>query len=182
MLPNRIANYLDMLAVWTLSAIVTAALVLQVTLHELPCPLCLLQRAGLLLIALTLTFNLTFGRSTRHYGFVIIAALVTAIFAIRQILLHILPHSSTYGFPVWGLSLYAWISIIAAVMIVYSALMLIITKATAELTPPTLPKVLSRTTICIVLLLALANTVSTLLECGPRNCPANPVHYQLLSR
>ena len=172
---------MDMLAAWVLSAIVAISLVLQLTLHELPCPLCLLQRAGLLIIALTLAFNLLFGRSTRHYGFTIITAVLTAIFAFRQVGLHSLPDSGSYGFPVWGISLYAWISIVAGVMILYTAFMLIITQGTAGLEPPAASKKLSRITIYIVILLALANTVSVLFECGLQNCPANPIHYQLLA-
>ena len=181
MLPNKIANYLDMLAVWTLGVIITASIVLQLSWHELPCPLCLWQRFGLLLVALSLALNLQFGRSMRHYGFAIIAALATAIFSIRQVLLHILPGDHGYGSPFWGLSLYSWLTIITSVMIAYSAIMLIITRSTATLKPSTMPKALSCITIAIIFILTLANAVSTFLECGLHNCPPNPVSYLLLS-
>lgn len=180
MLPNRVMNYLDVLAIWVLGAIVATSMGLQFILHELPCPLCLLQRAGLIAIALTLTFNLKFGRQTRHYGFAIIATLLTGAIAARQVLLHIMPDTGSYGFPVFGLSLYVWMIIITVCVLIYSALILIINGFTADVT--SIPRFISNFTLAIVLVLAVFNTALVLLECGWQDCPDNPTVYRLLEK
>lgn len=175
---NRLIHYGDMFAAWVLCIIIATSMGLQFILHELPCPLCLLQRAGLIVIALALAFNLKFGRQARHYGFVIIASLLTGAMAIRQVLLHIVPGTGSYGFPVFGFSLYVWMVVITCAVLVYSAFILIVTNAKQETIPT--PRFLCNITLGTIVLLAALNTVLVLFECGWHNCPDNPTMYWLI--
>lgn len=69
----------------------------QLVRHELPCPICLLQRAGLIIAGFGFLFNLCFGLRGIHYGMVIIGSILTGVMASRQICLHIMPGDTGYG-------------------------------------------------------------------------------------
>ncbi len=69
----RDLNALGLLAV---TLVLAAALVLQLTLGELPCPLCLLQRVGFVAVGCGLLLNVRFGPAPLHYGLVILGALI----------------------------------------------------------------------------------------------------------
>src|SRR5262245_44049143 len=77
-------------------------------LNELPCPLCILQRAALVLCGFGFLLNLRFGVQPLHYGLSILAALFGAVVAGRQVLLHIVPGTGAYGSALFGLHLYTW--------------------------------------------------------------------------
>ena len=50
-----LSNLIDLMGVFVVSA---AAIIIQLFFHELPCPLCLLQRIGLMAIAYGYVINL----------------------------------------------------------------------------------------------------------------------------
>ncbi|MFM8981776.1 MAG: disulfide bond formation protein B, partial [Spartobacteria bacterium] len=83
---------------------------------ELPCPLCILQRLGMMLAATGSAFilvkwkdgELSPGDYMAGHGMIILAALGGSFVSIRQDLLHILPGDPGYGDPVMGLHLYTW--------------------------------------------------------------------------
>ena len=58
-----------------ISLVLIAAFVFQVGLHELPCPLCLLQRLGLLGIAFGTLLNLRYGTRVIHYALSCLSAI-----------------------------------------------------------------------------------------------------------
>ena len=78
---------------------------MQIAYDELPCPLCLLQRVAFTALAVGPVLTLRHGPRPAHYGLVIIAALMGAAIAARQILLHIMPGDAGYGSALLGLSL-----------------------------------------------------------------------------
>uniref|UniRef100_UPI0020C38DC2 disulfide bond formation protein B n=1 Tax=Salmonella enterica TaxID=28901 RepID=UPI0020C38DC2 len=57
----------------------------QLVRQELPCPICLLQRAGLNIAGFGFLFNLCFGLRGIHYGMEIIGSILTGVMASRQI-------------------------------------------------------------------------------------------------
>ncbi|KDS03141.1 inner membrane protein [Salmonella enterica subsp. enterica serovar Heidelberg str. RI-11-014316] len=77
----------------------------QLVRHELPCPICLLQRAGLIIAGFGFLFNLCFGLRGIHYGMVIIGSILTGVMASRQICLHIMPGDTGYGSAIFWITL-----------------------------------------------------------------------------
>ncbi|MDO8953504.1 MAG: disulfide bond formation protein B [Gammaproteobacteria bacterium] len=114
--------------------IISAALFVQFFLHELPCPLCELQRAAFISIGIGLLMNVRYGNKASHWGVVILSACAGIAVSIRQILLHI---SSPVGFgsTMLGLHMYSWCFIGFALAIVGSAVMLIIYPEKKNQTP-----------------------------------------------
>ena len=88
------SNFIDIFIIVVISIF---AIIVQLLLHELPCPLCLLQRIGVLAIGFGYILNLIFGTRVQHYAYSTLASIVTLFIALRQIMLHIVPGSGYYG-------------------------------------------------------------------------------------
>ena len=117
---SRLLNALGLIAVDTLLVI---AFVDQLWFRDLPCPICILQRAGFVAAGFGIALNLLFGPRPSHYGMTILGAAVGAAIAMRQILLHIVPDSGSYGNAVFGMHLYTWAFIGFVLMIIGSAVL-----------------------------------------------------------
>jgi disulfide bond formation protein DsbB len=176
-----LALRLNALGLLAISAVLLVAFADQVLLHELPCPLCLLQRAAFVVAGLGLVLNLRFGPQPSHYGFMIIGALAGAMIAGRQILLHIVPGTGSYGDALLGLHFYSWAFVIFMLIVLGTAVMLSFdgqfsggANTARRLTG------LSLAAFVLFALLALGNGVSTVLECAGGLCPDNPTDYLLL--
>ena len=118
--PNRL---LSQLAFWAMHVFVLAyvgvllaAFSVQFLQGEFPCPLCMLQRYGMILASLGGLWiimqarrgELTRSRYAQALGLSVLAALLGALVSVRQILLHILPGDPGYGSAVLGYHLYTW--------------------------------------------------------------------------
>src|SRR5512142_1874075 len=121
---------LNMLGLLGISLILTVAFYYQLALGELPCPLCLLQRAGFAAIGMGFLFNLRLGERGSHYAMILIASLVTGFIAILQVSLHLAPGDPGYGTTLLGLHLYSWALIAAIGVVCYVALVLVIKDVT----------------------------------------------------
>ncbi|WP_337077059.1 disulfide bond formation protein B [Aeromonas dhakensis] len=150
--------------------------------YELPCPLCLLQRVGLVVAGFGFMFNLQFGAKGAHYGIVIVGALTTAMIGARQVLLHILPGDPGYGSTFLGLHFYSCSLISALLIILAVALILMVRDGLAIPLPKLALARWGRMASLLFVLLIAANLISTVLECGAGQCADNPVIYELLSR
>lgn len=173
---SRLLNALGLIAI---GAVLTMAFIDQVWFGELPCPLCILQRAGLIAAGCGIALNIVFGPKPSHYGLAIIGAIASAAISIRQILLHIVPGTGFYGPPVWGLHLYTWAFLFAAAIVLGSALMLLGDRQFSQVQPAGRLKGLSFIALLLFLVLTLANVFSTLALCGTGLCPDEPVDYEL---
>ena len=78
----------------------------QLALGEIPCPLCMMQRVGLMMVGFGFFMNLRFGPRASHYSIIIVSALVGATASLRQVLLHVTPGSGFYGSSLFGYHLY----------------------------------------------------------------------------
>ncbi|MCC2645308.1 MAG: disulfide bond formation protein [Burkholderiales bacterium] len=172
----------DILAILVINAIVWSSLYIQFAYFELPCPLCLGQRIGLLGISFGYVLNLYFGTSARHYAISIIAALLTASVAIIQILLHIVPETGNYGSPFLGLHLYTWVFIICCLFAFGN--LILITLLKSAMADKIYKNVLASNYICItiiaiipLILCILVNAVSAFAQCGLNKCPPDPTSY-----
>lgn len=161
-----------MLIVISLSLAV--ALCIQLVFGELPCPLCLLQRVGFFAIAFGLLLNLRFGCKPVHYSVVLISSLLTVAVSLRQIALHIIPGTGSYGSPLLGLHLYTW-SCIAAFIVLFVTSVILGSDRQYRLTPPKKHwSIITNFVFTFVIGLLIANTLTTVQMCGFSECPGNP--------
>jgi disulfide bond formation protein DsbB len=174
---SRLLNAIGLLAIGTVLAL---AFIDQLWFRDLPCPLCILQRAGFFAAGLGIALNLVFGPKPSHYGVAIIGAVAGGAISMRQILLHIVPGTGSYGNAVFGLHLYAWAFIAFAVTVVGCAIMLLDDRQFARAEPMSVRlKALPLSALLLFLVLAIANVFSTVALCGAGLCPANPQDYLL---
>jgi disulfide bond formation protein DsbB len=172
---------LNALGLFAISAVLLFAFADQFILNDPPCPLCILQRAAFVLAGFGLALNLRFGPRASHYAVTIIGALAGATIAGRQVLIHIVPGTGSYGSALFGLHFYSRAFIIFALIVLGTAVMLLFDGqfSGGEAAARRLPG-LSLAAFALFTLLAFGNGVSTVLECAGGLCPDNPTGYLLL--
>jgi len=154
---------LNAVGLLAISAILLAAFADQIFNHDLPCPLCILQRAGFVAAGMGLALNLRFGPRPSHYGIIIV------------------PGTGFYGDALLELHFYTWAFIVAVLVVIGGAVMLLFDRQFVS-DPRFHARLTGFALISFALagLLALGNGVSTVLECGGGLCPENPTGYLLL--
>jgi disulfide bond formation protein DsbB len=174
---SRLLNAIGLLGI---STVLTLAFIDQIWFKDLPCPLCILQRGGFFAAGFGIALNLIFGPKPSHYGVAIIGAVAGGAIAMRQILLHIVPGTGSYGNPVFGIHLYTWAFIAFAVIVVGCAIMLLDDRQFARAEPMSVRlKALPLSALLLFLTLAIANVFSTVALCGAGVCPDSPTSYEL---
>jgi disulfide bond formation protein DsbB len=176
----RLAVTLNALALYAISAVLAVAFYWQFAYGELPCPLCMLQRAAFCALAVGPVLAIRHGPKPQHYGLTILAALMGAAISARQILLHIMPGDPGFGSPLVGLHFYTWAFLAFAAAILAAAVMLTFSGQFAATERPT-PGLLEKGAVWLILALTALNAASALAECGFAGCPANPVRYELFN-
>jgi len=174
-----IAKALNILAVLAITGVLLFAFYWQLARGELPCPLCLVQRLGLIGAGLGFVLNVRFGSSESHYGVVIVSALIGGAAATRQILLHIVPDTGSFGSALYGWHFYTWALVAFAAIAALAGLLLFIEAQFVEGTHDLRPTMAAQAVGWLFVAVALASAVSTLLECGFGACPDNPTAYEL---
>lgn len=178
------ARLLNAVGLLGLSGILAVAFGYQFALGELPCPLCLLQRVRFVAAGIGLALNVAVGSRPSHYAMVILSAMAGGAVSIRQILLHIVPGTGSYGSALFGLHFYTW-SLIAFVGIILAACtMLMLDRQlapAANAARPERPRGLVLASLLLFLALTLLNAGATFAECGFGLCPDDPTDYQLFS-
>lgn len=169
----------NVVALYLIVIVLGAAFYFEFVRGELPCPLCLLQRAAFCAMGVGVIMNLRLGFSPRHYGVILLGAVTGMIFAGRQVLLHIVPGTGAYGTPVLGLHYYTWDVVTFGIAIILSAFALMFNRQFEQRQARRLGFV---ATLAIVLMVVVAgaNVATTLLECGFQVCPDPPTHFELL--
>ena len=163
----RLHRFFNALMIYTLCGILLSAYYQQFAKDEMPCPLCILQRLGMISAAFGALLNLKYGIKPYHYTISLFSAMIGASVSIRQILLHICPGSPTFGVPVLGLSLYTW-AFVAFICVLF-ATGLLLTFYHDEVERPHMNWFESLA--CILLFgITLANLVTCYLECGFGPC------------
>jgi disulfide bond formation protein DsbB len=177
------AIILNALSLYAVALVLAAAFAAQLVLHELPCPLCLLQRILFATLAIGPILNIRFGPRPSHYALSLLAAVAGAIVSTRQVLLHIMPGDAGYGSALLGYHYYTWalIGFIAAIVLL-AAVLLFDRQFDDDATQPVFGDAFAQAAVWLVISLTVLNVVSTLLECGFGACADNPVVYELLKR
>jgi disulfide bond formation protein DsbB len=168
---------LDTLALLGVSAVLLVAFYYQFALGELPCPLCALQRVGFIVAGVALMLNLRNGYAPAHYGLVLLTCVAAASASLRQIALHVVPGSGSYGSALFGWHFYTWAFVGYGALVAYVGAMLMLVPApqAGEHTPRL--GFLAKLACVLLVVMAAANAAAFLLECGLGPCPDNPAGY-----
>lgn len=161
-----IHSLLNALFVIVLCGVLFTAYGYQYLLHQTPCPLCLLQRLGMIGVALGAFLNVRLGPHPLHYAFSLLSALFGGAVALRQISLHICPDSEVYGVPFMGLNLYTWSFITFACSVLVIAIFMAIPSGR----PPSRMDGLGYLAGFLLVIVVLGNVVSTVALCGLGPC------------
>ncbi|MFL6737412.1 MAG: disulfide bond formation protein B [Sphingomonas sp.] len=172
---------LGMMAV--IAAVLTAAMVMQYALGELPCPLCLLQRVAMLGVCFGLMQNFRNGFSDRNLGYSLLFSVFLLVVSIRQTLLDIYPRPGHeyVGSAVLGLHMPVWSILIAMALITAFAIKLCVIGTEDGAKPPVRQSVFGRVAMLLslyVIAIALINLGSVVLQCGLGEC--HTARYALL--
>ncbi|GLK82373.1 disulfide bond formation protein B [Ancylobacter defluvii] len=175
---SRLLNTLGLFAV---AAVLLFALLDQILYRDLPCPLCILQRVGFCGVGLGLALNLRFGARPSHYAVAILSAMAGALVSVRQVLLHIVPGTGSYGDALLGLHFYSWALLLYVVIIGGCAVLLMFDRQFDVPSPDARPSgTLAMAALVLMAALTFVNGISTVLECGAGLCPDDPTGYELL--
>ena len=173
---------LNTLSLYAVALVLAAAYAAQFILHELPCPLCLLQRILFAALAVGPILNIRFGPRPSHYAMSLLAAVAGAVASTRQVLLHIMPGDAGYGSALLGYHYYTWalLGFVAAIVLLAAILLFDRQFEENKVVLPATGGAFAQTAVWLVIALTAANVVTTLLECGFGACADNPLVYELL--
>ena len=195
--PDRavfLSRLINIAALLGLIGVLAGSLHLQFGAGEQPCPLCIVQRSGMVGLAVGPIMNLLWGMRARHYALSILAAVVGAAGSTRQILLHIAdPNDPGYGPEVFGWHLYTWALVTFVIAIVGCAL-LIMWQAPFEAgdrgvlrDPGPMRPIVTGLVVWMSLVVVIWATIdlaviglSVIPECGLGECPDDPENTNAL--
>jgi disulfide bond formation protein DsbB len=171
------AFLLAMLA--AIAAILTAAMVLQYAYGEIPCPLCLLQRAAMFGVCFGILRHFRDGMSDRNFGIAQVFALLLLVIAARQSLLDIVPRPghAYIGSAVLGLHMPVWSVLIALALLLAFAVKMTVLGGDAPRAGAGLARA-ARVLGGYVLALCAVNLASVVVQCGFGQC--HTMGYRLL--
>ncbi len=188
---SSLARALNAAGLLGCSAILLVAFWYQFVLSELPCPLCVLQRAAFTAAGFGLVLNICDRPRPSHYAIVILSAVVGSAVSARQTALHIVPGTGTYGAALFGLHFYVW-ALIGFLAIIVGIAILCLWDGQFAAAPAAVNRgpaaggdwtgMFGLSVVVLFLVLALANGTSTFAECGLGLCPDNPVSYEMFDR
>lgn len=167
---NSIAIALNALLILILSGVLLSAFYVQFVYNEKPCPLCMLQRLGMIGVAVGALLNLRFGIRPQHYAVMILSTIVGSIIALRHILFHICSDSPLPDhLPVLGFHLYTWSFIVFTCSLITITVLLFLYTPVDRLKEKRLD-VLSNIAFAVIFLITFANIITTFTQCGLRIC------------
>ena len=180
---------------WILAycVVMLSAFYIQFAMGEFPCPLCMLQRYGMILSTLAAVFivmqarrgTLTTARYAQGLGLGLLAVLAGSSVSVRQMLLHIKPGDHGYGEPVMSLHLYTWAFITFVIVMIYVAVMLTLSPKGIPVAPPEGSPMRGLSTAIIWLFIGVvaANVIAIIfLEGFAAVLPDDPLSYNLIDQ
>lgn len=161
---------LNALMALVLAGILWAALGIQFIGKEEPCPLCFLQRLGMLGVASGALMNVRWGVRKVHYGLSLLSALFGGFVALRHLFLHICPDFPQFGKPIFGISLYTWSFFIFTCCVAYIAFLFLFFGYKNEKENTLKATWFDHFSFIVVFLVALTNIFAALWQCGITAC------------
>ena len=127
--------------------------------------------------------NVVRGPKPDHYSIMIIGAFFGAAVSLRQISLHVIPRTPGYGDPFLGLHYYTWAFLVFAAVILGTAIIAAYSTQYGKQRYIAFSQqhALAKVAILAALAIVAINALATFAECGPGQCPDNPVSYWLFS-
>jgi disulfide bond formation protein DsbB len=171
---------LDTLALYGVGLVLAVAFYYQFVLGELPCPLCALQRVGFLVAGVALILNLRNDYSPAHYGLVLLSSVAAGSASLRQIALHVVPGSGSYGSALFGFHFYTWAFVGYGALIAYVGAMLLVGDKASDSSRPRALSTFEVVACALLVGVAAVNVLAFLLECGLGPCPDDPTGYPWL--
>lgn len=176
--------FLNCVCLLVVSGCLGLLLYFQWALQEPLCPLCLLQRTGIILTGIGFMRNLRFGVKSAHYGMAVIGALLTGVSALRQLTLEGLPGQDAPGAVLLGMHFYTLSALFSLVALATIAGLLGVKSAEYPATLVLMqmaeePDIQVRTpwariTTCATFtLLVGAHLAATMTACDPGICDEN---------
>ena len=173
--------------------VMLSAFYIQFAEGEFPCPLCMLQRYGMILATLGALLVimqarrgvLTTARYAQGLGMGLVGVLAGASVSIRQIELHILPGDPGYGEPFLRLHLYTWAFITFAIVMIYVGVMLMLMPRGIPRAPAAGSSAHKVSTVIIWLFIGVvaANVIAIIfLEGFAAVLPDDPTGYNLIDQ
>lgn len=178
---NQLINRLNILGLLGITAILAMGSIIQLVFKELPCPLCLLQRVGFMMVMFGFMLNIRFGPQQPHYGIILLGALFGATAALRQVSLHLLPGDPGYGNPLLGMHYYTWAFVIFVLTIIGVAVLLCLWRQEKNTSKYHI-KSIGKLACYIAVTVVIINIVSTFIMTGPHVTPADPHSYWLFDQ
>ena len=178
-------THLNILA---LCAVLLGAFGFQWLGGEIPCPLCVLQRVGFMLCAISLSSvlyairdqRLTYADLVKAHALATVCAVFGAIVAARQVLLHILPGDPGFGTPVMSVHLYTWSLITFGSQILASGIFILTLTPNESRTFDMKYGGFSRWINSLLFFIVLANLLSVFASAGLAwQLPGDPTQYLL---
>lgn len=157
------------LLILVLMGVILSAFYQEFTVQGNPCPLCLLQRIAMVGVATSTMMNLRFGIRIRHYALGLASAVFGASVSVRQILLHICPSFSEFGYPVLGYSLFTWAFFVFCSCVVAIIIFLFLYKPEQRKTVQM--NGFEKFTFAVLALIVLVNLLIAFSLCGFGSCP-----------
>jgi disulfide bond formation protein DsbB len=180
---------------WMLAytVVMVSAFYIQFGQGEFPCPLCMLQRYGMILSTIAALFiimqarrgTLTTARYAQGLGMGLLSVLAGASVSVRQIELHILPGDPGYGEPFLRLHLYTWAFVTFAIVMIYVGVMLTLMPRGIPQAPAVDSPLRKVSTAIIWLFIAVvaANVIAIIfLEGFAWVLPDDPTGYTLIDQ
>ena len=172
--------------------VLLGAFTIQFAEGEFPCPLCMLQRYGMILSTLGALWvimqarrgELTPARYAQGLGLGVLGAAAGALVSVRQILLHIKPGDPGYGSPVMGYHLYTWALITFYVVILFVAAVSILAPVGIPEAPDSKAALtVSSVVVWLFVILVAANVIAIIfLEGFALVLPDDPDSYNLITQ
>ena len=162
---NEFSRHANLLLIYILLGVLTGALIVEIYFNQPPCPLCQIQRLGMLGLISAELLNIRFGVRMPHYGLSYLSALVGITASIYQIMLHLCPGNIPYGSLIFGLRPYVWSFIVFACAIVGMSLLLFFYKPVERVEDPRKMSGLVGISFFLALLITVLNLIMSISHC-----------------
>ncbi|WP_125568554.1 disulfide bond formation protein B [Companilactobacillus insicii] len=184
---SSIGFLLAIIFVFGYSFMLIGSISAQLIIHDLPCPLCVMQRMSMAMTAFgpafiiveTLKGDITVDKYARGYGLSLVYSIFGMVSSVRQLLLHIAPKDPGFGPAVLGIHFYTWSLITFIVVVGFCGLNLIFAKDLTP-TPDVKFKGLGNFAIKLMFVMVVIMFILMIFQEGFNFLlPGDPTHYQL---
>ncbi|MDO1605505.1 disulfide bond formation protein B [Lactobacillus sp. YT155] len=159
----------------------------QLAIHDLPCPLCVLQRLSMAMTSIgpmyiiiqTLNGKIDTEKFATGYGLSLIFSIFGMVACVRQLLLHIAPNDPGFGPAVLGIHFYTWSLVTFIVVIAFCGVNLAFAKYLTPTKDASMQKLGDLALKLMFFMVVLMFVLMIFQEGFNFKLPDDPTHYQL---